>query len=566
MAEQQPIEIRFSGGMNNLNSALDLYMRKQHEVPLLVNADLTYPGRIKLLRPLLKVSAAAVTDLHSLCVADGTVFLADGMTLGYLLGMVATSLGALTSAEKLTWAQVGDWLFIGNGKDKLTIYIPTPVLCQWGLDIPTVAPTVTDSGVAGNPDGTYECFYRYRVTLPDGTVVLTALSPVGSVTVVTNKITWALPAYPAFVGATSVQIDLSRTSTALTGTYLVTTLSSPTVSYTDDVSDADLQLETAYAETDYYPPPDNPEIVYYDPGTDRIFATIGGDAYWSEAGIYHIFLYDATTAEYRNVNSVFLGKEHITAVHRFDENLYFGSKKTWRRRRGKAQADWTWEDTSATIGPLNQDGCCVTPWGILHPATDGRLWLFTGNSSKPILEEFVFATRPDASCHATFDGRFYRLFYGDPTYPSLVVDFMKYPSIPPRIVQSTQSATASFFDQNTASFYLSDGHYVRSGEDFATDVSLIVRLPDFPLADLIKFGSTAKLTACLKTDGDDLTIKHFFDDANVSPDTPQIVNNTALRHEELPVPFGEGRTMSMEISITSNADIILQEPWILTGE
>ena len=563
MAEQkqQPLELRFSGAMNNLNGLLDLYLRKKAEVPIMVNADLTSPGKLKLLRPLVALNSIAGTDIHSLCVANSTVFAVDGVGLKY--GNSLTALGTLSVSDKLSWAQVGNWLFLGNGSDKKAIYIPTPVMTMWGIAIPTVAPTVTDSTSAGNPDGTYQCYYRYRITLPDGTLILTALSPVGSVTVVTNKISWAVPAYPTFTGATSVHVDLFRTSTSIAGTYLVTTLTGATT-YTDDLTDAALQLLTAYAETGNHPPPDDPEIVYYYPAADRLFCTVGGDAYWSEAGMYHVFLYSATAAEYANVNSVFLGQEHCTAVRRIDENLYFGSKRTWRRLRGRTPANWSWEDTSATVGPINQASSCETPWGILHPSIDGKMWIFNGISSRRILEEFVFLTVPDVDSHATFDGRFYRLFYGDTTYPSLVVDFLKYPENPPRIVQSTQSMTASFYDKSTGKLYLADSFYIRNGIDTTTDVTLMFKTPNINLADLTTYGQMGNLTARVNTGGDDLTIRQYLDDALLT--TLNAVNNLALQYEDVPLSFGEGRTMALDVTITSHEDVTIEEPWILTKE
>ena len=569
--KDRPTEIRFSGAANNLNNPLDLYLRKQNEVASMVNADLSYPGKLKLLRPLLARNAAAVSNIHSLCVADGVAYLVAGRGLKYLSGTTLTALYTLSVSLGLSWTQVGDWLFIGNGTDKLTIYLPTPVACQWGLDIPTVAPTVVDSTTASTdatPFGIYDCYYRYRVTLPDGTLILTALSPLASVDVTTTggaKISWTVPAAPSFVGATSVQIDLFRTSTSLPGVFLVTTLAVGATTYTDDLSDAALQLLTAYAEIGYYPPPDHPEIVFYYPAADRLFCTVAGDAYWSAPGMYHIFIYSADVNEYTNVNSVFLGSEHILAVQKIDENLYFGSAKTWRRLRGRSPANWSWEDTGAIIGPINQNGCCETPWGVLHPAIDGKMWLFNGINSKPILEEFVFTTPPDATCHATFDGRFYRLFYGDTSYPSLVVDFMKYPSQSPRIVQSTQDMTASFYDKLAGELWLADAQYVRSGEDTGTDVTLSFRLPNIPMVDLTQFGSMGQFIIRVNTGGDDLTITPYFDDV-AAADPLNAINNNALQYEEVPICFGEGRTMSFEISITSHADVTIQEPWVLTKE
>jgi hypothetical protein len=422
---------------------------------------------------------------------------------------------------------------------------------------------VVDSTVGGNPDGTYSCYYRYRVTLPDGTIILTALSPVGSVTVATNKISWTVPAAPSFTGATSVQIDLYRTATSMSGNYLVTTLAVGTTTYTDDVSDADLQLLSTYDETGYYPPPANIKIVKYYPAADRVFATVGPDAYWSEAGIYNIFKYSATAAEYENVNSVFLTGDDITAVKRIDENLYFGSAGTWRRLRGRTPSNWTWEDTMAAAGPVNDESAVETPWGVIHPAADGTMWMFTGNTSRSILDEFVFATPPGTSSHATFDGRFYRLFYEDPTYPELVVDFLKYPEIPPRIVQSSRTATASFYDKNTGKFYLADTNYLRYGADSADEVTLTIKTPDIPLEGLLRIGSRSMLNYKANTRGADITVTPYADGAALTPFT---ISTATDKRDRAPLPFGDAYTLSLLIEITTALAITIEEPWLIAKD
>ena len=562
MAEKsQPIELRWSGGINSLNTALDLYLRKKGEVPILRNADLSLPGVVSPLKGLLPISNAG-TAIHSIFVGNTVKFVVDGVGLKYLLAATLTALGTLTAATRVRWAHVGNWIFIANGTDKRSIYIPTPVMCSWGLAIPTVAPTVIDSTTGGNPDGTYSCYYRYRVTLPDGTIILTALSPVGSVTVVTNKISWTVPAYPTFTGATSVHVDLFRTSVALSANYLVTTLTAATT-YTDDVSDAALQLLPEYEEDGYYPPPDGIDIVKYYPAADRVFAIVGPDAYWSEAGIYHVFKYDATAAEYENVNSVFLAGDDITAVKRIDENLYFGSTGTWRRLRGRSPATWSWEDTMAAAGPINDESAAETPWGIIHPAADGTMWLFTGNTSRSILDEFVFTTNPGAAAHASFDGRFYRLFYADPTYPELVVDFLKYPEIPPRIVQSSRSATASYFDKSTGKFYMADAQYLRYGADSADSVALTIKTPDIPLAGLLKMSGRSMLNYKANTQGADITITPYADGVALAPIT---INTATNKRDRTPLPFGDAYTLSLLIEITTAAAITIEEPWLIAKD
>ncbi len=559
--KEEPREVRFSGGMNNLNLPLDLYLRKKGEVSILRNADLSLPGVISPLKGLLPLNGTAGSNIHSAFVGNNVPFVVDDNLLRYLDGSVFTTLWNLASREKMRWAQAGNWLFISNGVDKKAIYIPDKSVCDWGVPIPTVAPTVA-FGV-GALDDTYYCYYRYRVTFPDGTLVLTSLSPATEITPSTASIEWSGLTYPTVTGATSVQIDLFRTSATLTETYLVKTLSSPTTSFSDNVLDGAIILLDYYSETGYYPPPTGARIAKYYAAADRVFVTIGGDAYWSEAGQYHIFLYSASAGEYQNVNSVFLAGEDITAIKRIDEHLYFGSQGTWRRLRGRTPSDWAWEDTMAATGPINDESAVESPWGVIHPAADGTMWLFTGNTSRSILDEFIFTVPPRSAAHATFDGRFYRLFYEDPTYPEIVVDFLKYPSVPPRVVQSTRTAKASFYDTKTGEFYTADAQYLRNGSDPDSIVTLTIKTPEIPLAGLLKKGAKSTLNYKANTQGEDLTITPY---ADGSPLASLVINTATNKRDGTPVPFGDAYTLALLIEITTAAAITIEEPWLIAKD
>ncbi len=420
--------------------------------------------------------------------------------------------------------------------------------------------------------GTYSCYYRYKITLPDGTIIRTALSPVGSVTVTSQNIQWSGIVHASFLGATTNQVELFRTSTAMASVYLVTTLNSGTTTYFDGLLDAALQANTVYAETGYYPPPSNPSIVKYYAAADRLFAVVGGDVYWSEPGLYHIFKYNALAGDYTNVNSVFLGGEDITAVKLIDENLYFGSKKGWRRLRGRSPDSWLWEDTSAIRGPINHESAIETSFGVIYPATTdendtgpvSRLWLFSGFDARPILEEFVFSTPPSNAAHATFDGRFYRLFYEDTTNPELVVDFYGYPRQPPRIVQSTRTATASFFDKATGKLYLADSQYVRQGKNTSASVVMSLRTAEVPPENLAVLGSMGKLIIKINTKGDNLTITPILD--GKVKDALTVVSTEEMEYKQVPIRFGDCRTIAFNLAITSTKDISLIEPIILCRE
>lgn len=556
------IEFRFTGGINNLNTPLDLFLRKRGEAQEMVNADLSYLGQVRRLLPLTALNASAGTSLHSLFVANGVVFVMDGDTLNYLDGDTLTPLITGLAGDKVSYEKVGNWLFLADGTYKKSVYIPDKTECDWGCAIPTAAPTVADSGSGGNPDGTYQCYYRHKITLPDGTIIRTALSPSAEVTVATNKISWSDLVHSTFTGATTIEVELFRTKTGFAATYLVATVASGTTTYDDDISDEDLQASTEYDEEGNYPPPDNPTLLKYYPASDRLFCVVGGDAYWSEAGQYHIFSYASDGSDYENVNSVFLAGEDISAIKIIDENMYFASPGTWRRLRGKSPSDWSWEDTSAITGAINHWSAVDTPFGILGPSIDGRLYLFNGFSSRPFLEEFIFLTLPTATvAHGAYDGRFYHLFYDDATNPELVVDLAKYPGQTPRITQSTRKATDCFYNRHAGQFYYCDTEYVRMGADASASVAVSLRTAEIPPEDTSVLGNMGMLIVKANTQGDDMTITPYFD--GVAQTALTAITTTALQYKEVPMRFGDMRALSFAVDITSDAAIIIEEPWML---
>jgi len=560
------IPIRLVGGINNRHTPIDLFLMGKGDLVDLVNADTTYYGEIRPLRPLTALNATAESSaIHSLFRANSVLLVGTSTTLKYLNGTALTTLLSSLASANMSFAHAGNWVFFGEGTNKGAVYTTTPVGTDWGLAIPAAGPT-TATGAAGNPDGTYTCYYRYRITLPDGTVILTALSTVSSqISPSAQKISWSDIVHASFTGATSVQVDLFRTYTGAGGTYLVATLDEGTTTYTDDLSDADLITQTAYAETGYWPPPSNPSIVRYHPGADRVFAAVDNALYWSEAAKYHTFLYDEDASEYTNINDVFLSGEDITALEMLDEQMYIGSPNTWRRLKGTDPDSWSFEDTSASKGPVSKRATVRTRWGLIYPGNDGRMWLFNGFDAVPFLERFVFDTDPDSTCHATFDGRFYRLFYGDSTYPELVIDLYGFPEISPRAIKSTRDAEASFYDNHNDEFYLGDSDgYVRNSADTDESVTITIETPEIPVEDLTRFGDMAKLVLRCDTDSSDLTVTPKRD--GVSGSALTAINNSALTFEHVPLDLNISHTLSFILSITSSGSVVIRDPLLIGKE
>ena len=565
----EPIIMTFTGGINNRHTPLELFTRKQSEVVNLVNADTTLLGRIKLLLPLSALNSTPVSSIHSIIRANDWVFVGASTTLYYCnASAVLIPIIPGLSGNPICFAHAGNWVYLMDGTYKKSVYIggATPTACDWGQAVPTAPPTVADSTEAGNPDGTYSCYYRYKITLPDASIIFTGLSPVGSVTVVTNKIAWSDLVHSTFAGATTKQIELYRTKAGWAGTYLIATIDEGTTTYSDDVDDTPAQASTEFEEDGYYPPPAG-DLCLYHPGSDRTWVADGNNAYWSEPAMYNIFIYDETADEYTNVNSVFLDGENITSMLVFDEQVYFASKKTWRRLRGTNPDYWTFEDISLCIkGPAHFRLPVTTNWGVIYPGNDKYFWLFNGFETNRIIDHFVFSTTPSTEGHATYDGRFIRLFYEDATYPLLIIDFLGFPGRAPRVIQSTQDMTASFYDKAENALYYGDASgYLRYGQDTSTEVTMTVTLGEIPIDRLINLGEMSSLLIQANTDGENLAITPVQDGESQTPLAN--VNTTSLQREVLPLPLNQYRALSFTLSITgAGTDIELREPWLLRKE
>lgn len=560
----EPIIIMLTGGMNNLDTPLNLFLKQQGALPLMVNVDTTLRGRLKLLRPLMALNTTAESgSIHSVYRAQDLILAGAGTTLKYRNNASLTSLLTGLSGSYISMTDAANWIFLGDGTNKKSIYISGPTACDWGHAVPSVAPTVA-SGAAGNPNGTYSCYYRYKITLPDASIIYTGLSPIGSAIVANEKIEWSALVHASFTGATSVAIELFRTLTGWSATYLVTEIASGTTTYSDDKTDAQMQANTAFAESGYYPPPANINMTVYHPGCDRVFAVVDNKIYWSEAGLYHIFKYSTSAGAYSNVNSIFLEGEDVTGLIVIDEQLYIGSQKTWMRLRGNNPSTWVWEPTNAIKGPVSWRSLANTQYGVIYPGNNGRMWLFNGYSANMIVDQFIFDTEPDTTCHATYDGRFYRLCYGDTTYPEIIFDFQGGLAAA-RVIQSTRSHSASFYHINSNELYVGDSDgYLRNGDDDTQDVTLTFHTAEIPIEQLINIGMAGSLLVHANTQGDDLIITPYQDEVAQTA-LSAYVTSSLLRNPKS-IPLNTYRTLSFLVAITSKEDIEIREPLILRSD
>ena len=555
--------------MANAITPLRLFLRQQGDLANLIDADLSTLGEIGILRPLKALNSSAESfPIHSVFMANEVILAGIDDNLKYWTGSAITSL--LTSFgndNPMSFAHAGNWVFIANSNVRKAVYLPTPAGTDWGVRVPTEAPTVVAvlSGTNNKTAGVYSCYYRHKVTMPDGSIIRTDLSPVAAVTLANSddKFLWTDLIDTSFEGATTIEKELFRQLVGWDAIYLVTTVAFGTVTYDDDQGDTTVQANTAFDQTGYYPPPDSPDIVAYHPGADRVFAAKDNAAFWSVPGEYHTFIFNTSSDTYTNTNEVFLAGENITGMIILDEQMYFGSAGGFRRLRGADPASWRWEDTGATKGPVSERALSKTRWGALYPGNDGRIWMFNGFESSPILEYFVFDVKPSSLSHATFDGRYYRLFYKDETYPSIVVDFFGFPNIPPRVVKSVQDADSSYYDKFADTYITgtSDG-FIKTGVNNEPDVEIIIRTPEIPVEALDKLGDMGTLVLRLNTNGGNVEVTTIAD--GIELDSVSTFSTDSYQFYPVSVPLGCQYTLQFEIKITTKQDFILGEPLMLT--
>jgi hypothetical protein len=121
------IPIRLIGGVNNRHTPLDLHLMGRGDLVNLVNADTTYYGEIRPLRPLTALNSTAVNAIHSLFRANSVLLAGVSTTLKYLNGTTLTTLLSSLASANMSFAKVGAWVFFGEGTNKKAVYLTTPV-------------------------------------------------------------------------------------------------------------------------------------------------------------------------------------------------------------------------------------------------------------------------------------------------------------------------------------------------------------------------------------------------------------------------------------------------------
>ena len=197
-------------------------------------------GASRILFPAIKYNASVSADIdgifeftyvnNSSVSVNESIAVVNGLVVKDFLTSPVTIYTGLTAGHKCTFAILNDQLFISNGYDIILVYTNvdgTPVVKEMG------APYARDSGVSGNPDGTY----YYALTYVVNGVELITGTVSNTLTVATNQISLTLP-----VGPTDTdERKLYRTEAGGSTLKLVATISdNTTTTYTDNIADGSL--------------------------------------------------------------------------------------------------------------------------------------------------------------------------------------------------------------------------------------------------------------------------------------------------------------------------------------
>lgn len=464
-------------------------------------------------------------------------------------------LGVLSNADRPIFCDYEDFTFIVNGDDKKVFL--DGAWYEWDIDAPTVAPSAS-VGASGNPSGTYSLYYTYLITFPNGTVVETAPSPAGTVAVTAQKIEWSGIGICAYVGATTIHRKLYRTSTALVETYYVTTLTNNTATtYSDNFSDATLEINSIIETADYTVAPDNTD--YTVEHIERVFCI--KDNYLYPSVPYQPFNFDST--EVIQVTAV---NDNIIAGAAWGDQLCLATTNKWYRLHGSDSDTWMIKNTYAHTGIINKYTIVPTRHGILGLWYDG-IYLFDGSVSKNITNDklnktFFSETISDlSSCYSSWDGRKYYFHYpisGTTISKRLVIDMTKYPDVKIYNDDFVPNAHEYYPIDGTNNYGYQGSHYQEGGSDVCI---LNMTTGDRVCKDLTQQKQLEYFYYDCFTNDKDLKINIYIDDVLQHTIT---LNNSARTKDRVTLPNKQGYRISVNVSADDFRGMTIYEPWVLS--
>jgi hypothetical protein len=378
--------------------------------------------------------------------------------------------------------------------------------------------------------------------------------------------------------------------------YVDTITDNTTTVYTDNLSNADLQINDVSYVDIYGPPPVTRYITFHYGRAFMIDEDYPHRLWWSEAAadlldtnnesLFPIATIDTNWDDLRVAGFEDVDPQGIIP---WGINLYIALKQTWIRKQGNDPASWSYKKTYArhgigapyTIDFSSQPGGII---GVSNPEYgEPGLALFDGQQTQIISSprlNYIFNQDMNldqiAKCRGKISGTCYHLLYpsGSALEPDkyLVLDMRRYPDI--RVVEWTDLHGQSIDDDSQGkSFYIggTDG-YVRKKDTTGT-VSCLVETKDM-VGDVKAGGSPVivKTWNQLKYAlNGTLALEVYIDDVVQQwPDgsTTKILTGTdeALQLlQSLPQNW-EGYRISLRLTGTSLSVLEIYSPWKLDYE
>ena len=430
-------------------------------------------------------------------------------------------------------------------------------LYDWDIHNPLTAPAGT-AGASGNPSGTYTLYCTYLIKFPNGREHETGPSPAGTVTVTSQQISWTnIDVCPYTGTGLTIHRKLYRTSSALEETYYVTTIAdNTTTTYTDNESDATLELNDVISTEDYDAPPDNINDVAWH--LFRVFAISGPNIHWSEPYLPFAFgLYNYAQACDRG--------EDLVCVVRWGEQLHYATKHTWKRLQGTDPAKWESKSTFAEHGVINANTVIPTRWGVIGLGYDG-IYIYDGMTSKNFTEKklpasfFTTTISSLSACYAEFDGNRYKFIYptsGTTLDKCLILDFSTYPNI--RIYHEDFIPTAyQHHDPSGIEYWAKTTYQYKDGGTETVATSL--RTGDRVFNEVVKQKSSQFLFYDIDTGGKAVSVGIYVDD---TLQETIILNETSRIRSRTELGRYQGYRYSIEISCSDSTGVSIYSPWAI---
>lgn len=451
------------------------------------------------------------------------------------------------------WCDFEDFVFVVDGSSKKAFYKGN--VYKWGIPAPSSAPILA-LGAAGNPNATYDCYVTFVVRFPNNKYVETAPSPVASIVATLDKIEWSKIPTSSYSG-TDIQI-YRRLYRTVSGTpYLVKEIAdNTTTTYSDDITDANLQAASILETESYILPPDfGVDLSMY---LQRIFVIVGSRLYWSEAYMPFVFL---------DTSDVVITKDNepLVALQDWGDQLYICSASRWYRLQGTDPDTWAIKRTFADNGVINKHTLKRTKYGLVGLWYDG-IYNFDGVMTKNLTEKKLgrefFLDIPDLSTsYAEFDGERYYFYYcstGTTVDKCVIVDFSTAPDY--RVIEDNFVAQAHEFSRETGINYFGKSGYEYSNGGTETIATSIVT-GDKPFGAITKRKSLEYLYYDLYTNSKNVTVNIVVDGTTKDSLTLNTATRTRKRSRQL--IFAEGYRIGLEISCADSQNLQIYAPWVL---